>query len=167
MKLNLGSGGGSPGGYTTVDLYQPAGLQFDIGEAWPLESESVEEIYSSHAFEHVSYRAEETLWDECYRTLKPGGTIHIIVPDFEETCKLFLKKDQTFTFEMCNAGPDRSWGTPMRLIFGHQDKMGQTHLSAYTQGKLKAIAERYHYKECAISQSGGGGAPCLTFLATK
>jgi SAM-dependent methyltransferase len=62
----------------TIELYEenldhPAGL--------PFPDESIESIISHHFMEHVG-DGFVFLMDECYRILKPGGVLRIIVPLF-------------------------------------------------------------------------------------
>ncbi len=49
-------------------------------KAWPWASESVEEIHCSHFLEHLEPKERIHFVNECYRILKPGGQVRIIVP---------------------------------------------------------------------------------------
>ncbi|HEY4797625.1 MAG TPA: methyltransferase domain-containing protein [Bacteroidia bacterium] len=51
---------------------------------------SIDVIYSSHTFEHLTYEEAQFAFSECYRILKPAGIIRIIVPDFEELVNAYL-----------------------------------------------------------------------------
>jgi predicted SAM-dependent methyltransferase len=56
-------------------------LVHDLTKTLPFEANSVSAIYGSHVLEHL-YRAEaQTLLLECFRVLKPGGVIRMVVPD--------------------------------------------------------------------------------------
>jgi len=47
----------------------------------PWNENSVDVIYSSHTLEHFTREEGILLLKECYRVLKPGGIIRVIVPD--------------------------------------------------------------------------------------
>ena len=57
---------------------------------------SVDEIYASHVYEHLSYQNELVpALEEAYRVLKRGGLFRLGVPDLEVICRLFLRPGQT------------------------------------------------------------------------
>jgi predicted SAM-dependent methyltransferase len=58
-------------------------LHFDLAHGIPFEDASVPAIYSSHFFEHITKADAEKLMKECFRVLKPGGMIRIVVPSLE------------------------------------------------------------------------------------
>jgi predicted SAM-dependent methyltransferase len=93
----------------------------------PFEDNSIEEIYSSHALEHVAIsKVPETL-REWFRVLKPGGKAIIQVPDFNYVAKYWL------------TGMDRTWAEEM--IFGNQAHEGEFHKCAFTHELLKGDLE--------------------------
>lgn len=55
-------------------------------------------IYASHIVEHLDFVGElfETM-AEWHRVLKPGGTIHISVPDLDILCAMMIDKKQLDT----------------------------------------------------------------------
>ena len=52
---------------------------------------SIQKIYSSHFFEHLSYREGQKLLDECLRVLVPGGTCSICVPNARIYIEAYVK----------------------------------------------------------------------------
>ena len=57
---------------------------------------SVEEIYASHVFEHLSYTDElPQALRECYRVLLPEGELKLSVPDLSVLCEMFLDEAMT------------------------------------------------------------------------
>jgi SAM-dependent methyltransferase len=83
VRLNLGSGGTLKQGFYGVDHLALPGVDVQADLNQPLDwlpDASVEEIYSRHAFEHI--REILPLMRELHRVLKPGGTLHVIVPHF-------------------------------------------------------------------------------------
>jgi SAM-dependent methyltransferase len=81
VKLNLGCGNKKIDGFVNVDLYGTPDMRVDLFEfPWPWETGSIDEIQCDNFFEHVqSFRQT---FRECYRILKVGGLLHIIVPHF-------------------------------------------------------------------------------------
>jgi len=106
VKLNLGCGDQCPDGWVNVDYSLGAKLAklpvfsqlnkifhifnmewdkkiliHDLRKKFPWDDSSVDVIYSSHALEHFSKEDGRRFLGECYRVLKPGGVLRIIVPD--------------------------------------------------------------------------------------
>ena len=69
-------------GDLVIDFQRFAGL--------PLENESVECIYGSHVFEHMSIWVTDAVFAECFRVLKPGGCLRIVIPDAERSIREYL-----------------------------------------------------------------------------
>lgn len=82
MKLELGSGpkAGS-NGWTTIDFCYGADISHDLRKGIPLESNSVNSIYSSHMLEHIPYKQLIEVINECKRVLKEGAELSICVPN--------------------------------------------------------------------------------------
>lgn len=83
MKLDLGCGDNKKEGFTGIDFVQTPSV--DIVHdlfifPWPIESDTVEEVHSSHFFEHVPGLIRPKFMDELYRIMKPGAKATIIVP---------------------------------------------------------------------------------------
>ena len=113
IKLNLGCGLQCPKGWINIDssigvklskrpllkkiIYSivPASvglpnadwpentMWMDLTKPFNFKNESVDIVYSSHTFEHLTYEETTFVLKECYRILKPGGLIRVIVPDFQ------------------------------------------------------------------------------------
>jgi SAM-dependent methyltransferase len=57
---------------------------------FPLLDGETELVYSSHLVEHLTKEDARWLLAECHRVLKPGGTIRLSLPDFEEMARAYL-----------------------------------------------------------------------------
>jgi len=79
--LDLGGAGAGTRGWTSVDMTQECDIFWDLRLPLPLPNNSVAKIYSSHLFEHLTYKQGQELIRECLRVLKSGGTFSICVPD--------------------------------------------------------------------------------------
>lgn len=53
----------------------------DASRRLPYRDRSVDKVYTSHFLEHIPLKRGLRVLRECYRVLKPGGVIRIVVPD--------------------------------------------------------------------------------------
>ncbi len=83
LWLDLGGAGPGRGGWVCVDMTRECDLFWDLRLGLPFPDGRVARIYSSHLFEHLSFREGQALMDECLRVLEPGGSFSICVPDAE------------------------------------------------------------------------------------
>lgn len=88
MKLMLGGGPKDYDGFVSHDLATDG---VDI-RYLPEADETVDEIHSHHAIEHVSWRDIEATLREWYRVLVVGGALVITFPDAAETMHGFLNE---------------------------------------------------------------------------
>lgn len=85
LKLDLGCGQNKKHNFVGVDLadIDEVDVKFDLRTApWPFKSGSVDEIFSSHFFEHLTGPERMTFMNELYRVMIPGGTGTIVVPNY-------------------------------------------------------------------------------------
>jgi len=84
MKLLLGCGEERREGWTRVDVcpeVQPdVVLDLEV-RPWPWESGSAEQIVAMDVLEHLDDVVG--FMDECWRVLRPGGTLTVRVPDWQ------------------------------------------------------------------------------------
>lgn len=103
MKLELG-GGISPIKYRNAGMDDYVNIDaidhplVDISHdltvtPWPVETSSVEGIYSSEFVEHISLFDIDKILSESMRVLVRGGRFAFECPDFEGICKNFLKEN--------------------------------------------------------------------------
>lgn len=67
-------------GWTTLDIDHNCDLFWDLREGIPFPDNSIDEIYTSHTFEHIPFENLKNLIRECYRCLKPSGKLSVCVP---------------------------------------------------------------------------------------
>jgi predicted SAM-dependent methyltransferase len=84
-KLQLGCGGNFPEGWLNTDiaLYSPNAVHLDITKPFPIIDEVFDYVYSEHAIEHITYWQGQSMLQESFRVLKPGGRIRISCPNFQ------------------------------------------------------------------------------------
>ena len=86
--INLGSGSVTFSDYINIDFFSiNVDYQADLRYPLKIEDNIINGIFSEHTLEHLTYDQVQRLLMECYRILKPGGKIRIIVPDVS----IFLK----------------------------------------------------------------------------
>jgi SAM-dependent methyltransferase len=113
MKLNLGCGPHAPEGWVNVDNALGARLTkvpffktinrklrlfdldwnekiclHDLNKSFPWADSSVDVVYSSHNIGHVDAKM---FLSECFRVLRKGGIIRIVVPDLRHVVDEYLK----------------------------------------------------------------------------
>lgn len=82
-------------------------LCWDVTRGLPLPSASLKGIFSEHCLEHLPFGAVPEVLAECWRVLKPGGTLRVVVPDGE----LYLRGYAAIAD-----------GTPLRLPYADGDE---------------------------------------------
>ena len=94
MKLlNLGCGGRFHADWINLD-FTSGGLgvlAHDLRKGIPFPDASFDVVYHSHVLEHFSPREGLELLKHCYRVLRPGGRIRVVVPDLEVIARLYLE----------------------------------------------------------------------------
>lgn len=92
-RLNVGCGRTFHPEWTNVDLesVDPQVLKHDIRQGLPFDDDTFDVVYHSHVLEHLAPEDGERLIAECYRVLKPGGVLRIVVPDLEQIARLYLE----------------------------------------------------------------------------
>tara|TARA_Y100000588_G_scaffold374852_1_gene450486 strand:- start:339 stop:881 length:543 start_codon:yes stop_codon:yes gene_type:complete len=152
MKFNIGCGKNILPDYINVDAFPlEASIRTGTLTDIPAEDGTADEILAEHVFEHLAFEEEETAWREVYRALKSGGILVIEVPDFEWVCAKFLEaKDEFREFYTVGSvdhyfgnGRDvgQRWSILTTMFFGNQNGAGQYHKTAYTEPKIRAIAD--------------------------
>ncbi|MEO8038334.1 MAG: methyltransferase domain-containing protein [Betaproteobacteria bacterium] len=106
IKINLGSGPRCVPGWVNLDgalgarLHKLGAFRFlngvfhftnaswdrdvqlqDFRKPLPWPTGSVDAVYTSHTLEHLSREDGRRLLQECFRVLKPGAVLRILVPD--------------------------------------------------------------------------------------
>jgi|GEM_PF-1525841 len=101
-KLHLGPGAAwtkPDDKWLTVDIDPDRGdivADFHEFDGFPLDDETVEAIYASHTFEHISMYRFPRVLSECHRVLRPGGVLRIVVPDPVASIREYLAGNDGF-----------------------------------------------------------------------
>ena len=81
--INLGCGNIYVEGMINIDFFSATKSDYGLDLRFPfrIATESIDGLSSEHTFEHLSYEEVANALSECYRILKPGAVIRIILPD--------------------------------------------------------------------------------------
>lgn len=121
MKLNIGCGANKLYGYTNIDAnpLMEADLTLDVStKKLPYQTESVDEVVSSHTIEHIPRTQHFHVFNEINRVLKVGGSLFISFPDFERLASHYVNNKQ---------GHKLQWET---MIFGRRLDAWDCHVCA-------------------------------------
>lgn len=83
FKLDLGCGSNKREGFIGVDKFKTESTDIVhdlLTYPWPFEDNSVDELHSSHFFEHIPGLDRPAFMDELYRVLKPKAQAQFIIP---------------------------------------------------------------------------------------
>ncbi len=92
-KINLGCGSKFHPDWTNIDFVSshPDVISHNLNLGIPFESVFFDIVYCSHVLEHFTKTKALDFLRECYRVLKGGGILRIVVPDLEMICRLYLE----------------------------------------------------------------------------
>ena len=85
-------------------------------------------------FEHFTYDEGDRILEYWYHLLKPHGTIHIDVPDLDETMKGYLSS---------KSQRDQRWY--LRLLFGSQKNEYSLHRAMYSKRMLVNLLRKHGF----------------------
>lgn len=93
VLLNLGCGSRLHPDWTNLDLVAtaPEVIVCDLLSGIPFDDNLFDMVYHSHFLEHLDRPSGRLLVKECYRVLKKGGLIRVVVPDLEYNANLYLQ----------------------------------------------------------------------------
>ena len=91
--LNIGCGEHFHPAWANIDLapQHPSITAHDVKTRLPFGDHSFDAVYHSHVLEHLSPESGQFCIQECYRVLKPGGVLRIVVPDLERIAELYIE----------------------------------------------------------------------------
>jgi predicted SAM-dependent methyltransferase len=92
-KLQLGAGEHPHPGWLNTDLHDYGRsdelVYLDVRRPFPLPDDSFDVVYSEHMLEHLTYAEGQRCLRECFRVLRPGGTIRVATPSLERLARLY------------------------------------------------------------------------------
>ncbi len=90
--LNVGCGRHFHQAWRNIDVVScdPMVEAHDLRMGLPAQTNHYDMVYHSHVLEHLTPADGQRLIEECYRVLKPGGVLRIVVPDLEQIARAYL-----------------------------------------------------------------------------
>lgn len=94
VMVNIACGNSYVDGWVNLDYVplSPAVIQANLLGRLPLADAEADVVYSSHFLEHIPRKRMAGFLAECFRVLKPGGLIRLVLPDLDELCREYLRQ---------------------------------------------------------------------------
>ena len=198
VKLNLGCGLDAPSDWINIDasftmrlskitpLYKilckiggikqipwPKNIKIiDVKKGLPFKDNSVDAIFSSHMIEHLYHEDAKFVVEECYRCLREGGVIRLIVPDLYQIAKKYVdittyKPNETHSHKFLQEllVLDKHHKGIKKIIhkfFGY-DK----HLCMYDEWSLKNLLENQGFCKIKRMKYGQSRIPDIKSVESK
>ncbi len=128
VSVEVGAGDrAGRGGWVTIDVTKSCDIYWDLRRGIPFPNESVRRIYSSHFFEHLSFKEAQKFLDECKRVLVSNGKFLICVPN----ARLYIEAYAKGT----SLNPETFFG--YRPAYNHTTRIDYLNYTAYMDGEHK------------------------------
>lgn len=90
--LNIGCGASFHHDWVNIDFHDHGGavLAYDLRLGIPFPDATADVIYHSHVLERFTRESGTHFLTECFRVLRPGGLLRIVVPDLENIVRAYL-----------------------------------------------------------------------------
>jgi predicted SAM-dependent methyltransferase len=165
LKINIGCGLSGASGWCNIDNSPTIPLsrlklgrrlfrtpawpkdvrRYDVKKGLPFADQSVSCIYSSHTFEHFSWAESLAVAHECFRVLRPGGVLRLVVPDLRLIAREYLR----------DSDPMASHHFVDRLLLGHTIHdlfhRGAHHSQMFDANSLIALLRQAGFEQPAVS----------------
>jgi hypothetical protein len=154
-KLNVGAGKNILNGWLNVDLDPHVGAaRMDAVRHWPFPDDTFCSSLCEHMIEHVPKPVAEHILSELWRTLRRGGMVRIVTPDFTTFARLaidpsfadaagYLRELEAF------AGRKMSRCDAINEIF-----YGHGHQYIYTPDELSGLMRKAGFADLSFSRGG-------------
>jgi len=143
MKLEFGSGETpTKEGFLTVDVRDLPGVDY-VCNAWEIDKHvsenSVDEIFSRHFFEHLTFEQGERQLQVWHKILKPGGRCEMMLPNMVHHVHQWIHlRNDPHALKRAQEG---FWGRQRESLTETWD----IHKSGYDEETLTALVKRFNY----------------------
>ncbi|MDX2214081.1 MAG: methyltransferase domain-containing protein [Oculatellaceae cyanobacterium bins.114] len=152
IQLELGAGGRTLKGWTSIDVGGNSDLSLDLTQPLPFPDHAVSQIYSSHVLEHFYYPYQlGYLLAESYRILKPDGWFRAAVPDASIYLNGYFKPDQFDSDQYCVFKPAFHYNSPIDHI-NYIAYMAGQHCHLFDPENLVAIIQKAGFREVKLRE---------------
>ena len=151
----------------------PDVISWNLQKGIPFGSETFDVVYHSHLLEHIDRDHTPEFLRECFRVLRPGGVIRVVVPDLEKWANVYNASLTTspsngsgledhhrvvsaLLVQLVDREPTtRKMQKPVvrffeRQILGDSARVGWQHRWMYDRFTLAAVLERAGFSECRM-----------------
>jgi|SRR5215217_7789340 len=159
----------------------PGIIRHDLRKGIPFGNNTFDVVYHSHFLEHLDRRAALSILRECYRVLKPGGILRVVVPDLriliqnynvsfsalenngDVTLDRHLDSVGAIFDQMVRESPRGTTQQPPlvrmieRLLRGDAAKTGEVHRWMYDEYSLKALLSEIGFKDVRVQDARTSG----------
>ncbi len=143
--------------WITLDNNGVCDMWWDLADGIPFADNTVSQIYSSHVFEHMSPSSLLMLLRDCYRSLAPGGSISVCVPN----ARLFLdaySKGRYFLNDEDERCWKRGWFNTGSLIdqINYIAYMGSEHCLMFDDSNLPSFLRLAGFHDVSLREFQDG-----------
>ena len=138
MKIEFGCGETpTKEGFKTCDIRDLPGVDY-VCPSWEIDKlvqeNTVEEIFSRHFFEHLTFAQGEVMLDKWRKILKPGGMCEMMLPNMALHVQQWLERKTDREIKHAMAG---FWGWQR----GEFDDVWDVHKSGYDKELLTNLVK--------------------------
>jgi len=139
MKIEFGCGEKpTKSDFKTCDIRDLPGIDF-VCPAWDIDTlvneNTVDEIFSRHFFEHLTFQQGEVVLEKWHKILKPGGMCEMMLPNMALHIDQWIKRKTDRDIQHAMAG---FWGWQR----GTFDDTWDVHKSGYDKQLLTALVSK-------------------------
>jgi len=137
-------------GWITLDMNKKCDLYWDLRRGIPFPDKSIYMIYSSHLFEHLTFKEIELLLNECRRVLISGGIFSICVPNARLYIEAYMQKnDEYWTSKNSFWEPAFNDTTEIDYI-NYIAYMGEEHKYMFDEENLVFLLKRNGFNDVSL-----------------
>jgi predicted SAM-dependent methyltransferase len=145
LKLEIGSSNDrNLPGWVGLDLaHFQNGFRWDMRWGLPLKDGSAARLHTEHNLDYVEYPAEiEAVVRECYRILKPGGVLRIVLTDAGKYLRAYAAGDHEHFRSLAGlGGADPPMETEIEVI-NQAFRLAEEHRFTYDVKTLERVLRR-------------------------
>lgn len=137
-------------------------LNLDLRRGIPAHDNSLDLVYHSHMFEHLSYEEGIAFTRECFRVLTPGGRMRVLVPDLELWINAYASRNRFFFEEYRKVLDQEIYVTNASIFMGMLHNHG--HKCGYDYESLKWVFEHIGFIDVQRTLYGSSALEDITML---
>jgi len=142
MKIEFGAGETpTKEGYKTCDIRNVLGVDF-VCAAWDIDkhvdANTVDNIFSRHFFEYLTFAQGEVVLQKWYTILKPNGECEMMLPNMTFHIEQWQRRETDRDREHSKAG---FWGWQR----GEFDDVWDVHKSGYDHEFLEELLHKHNF----------------------